>query len=509
MFTTSHEIRNPLTGLKGSVEMVAKKISTTVFLADAHKQLKQIKTDIIRLNTLITEVLNIAKSDALRSEIKITGHQDKEKDIVSQCVALCELVSNTLKSLAPHFSQLTEVEIFLEGMKASVDHLSKLVNPLRDQADQSEKNLRFDPERVIQEVTSMHAAQIQEKGLEFKTNIPKDIPTLAVDVQSFKQVLINLLANAISSTEKGTINIVVEAINQISAETTLRVNVKDTGQGIPQEALKKMGERFFQATNKKEGTGLGLSICKQLIADVLKGQLDIESIPGQGSTFAFTFTAKRYVADTSPPAPVKKRSNSPILKSSYIHLKGGKVLVAEDNSVNQKILQAMLEEIDMICEIAANGEEAVNKCQQFKPDIILMDLNMPKMNGSEAASKIRTLVNTPIIGLSAEAKPDSAAIAHMNTYLTKPYVKKMIYETIGTYVSKQLDNKPSLPSSPSSKVSDASSLSPSTVSPPNSNSELSISTGLQAFGKFKLSEFTPIIGSELASPLPPSPLGFC
>jgi len=378
--TFSHELRNPLTGLKGSVDRVCRKITNIISTSSSHQddlvkiqqQLREIKQEIIRLNKMITEVLDAAKSNALYSSSNMPLQVTQEKLIAVPCLALFKSVLDILIPLKKYSSQLADVETFIQGMELSANHLQKLVDPICNKTGYTEQNTTCDPEVTIDEVVRMHAAQIQEKGLECKLDIPQGIGKILLDAQSFRQVLINLLTNAISSTKKGMITIAVEILNKIELETTLKISVKDTGEGMSKDVLAKVGEPYFQAVAKSEGTGLGLFISKKLIADVMKGKFEVVSELNQGATFSFTFTAKRLVVDSTPPVQSSGKSHSPSReKFSRLELKGLKVLIAEDDTINQKVLKSMLEDQGVICEVAENGEVAVSKCLTFKPDIIL------------------------------------------------------------------------------------------------------------------------------------------
>lgn len=295
-----------------------------------------------------------------------------------------------------------EQERLVKIVKNSGDHLLKIVNEILDfskieagklELDISEFNIRS----LVETQMSLMGAAALEKNLEIKTVIDETVPKiLRGDAGRIGQVMINLLNNAIKFTEKGHITLKVELEEKASDTCRLRVTVIDTGIGMSFEQSRKLFSPFKQAdgstARKYGGTGLGLSISKQL-TELMGGSIGVESRVDRGSTFWFTLNLPFCEEKSSPPSKVLE---PPTLQRSL------KVLVAEDNTVNQMIIKKMLEKIGHTVLITGNGQEAVDAFTKDEFDLILMDHHMPVMDGLEAATIIRRASSTiPIIAFTA------------------------------------------------------------------------------------------------------------
>lgn len=243
----------------------------------------------------------------------------------------------------------------------------------------------------------------------------------------FMQVLINLITNAIKFTEEGCIRFGYSQQN----ETMLRVYVADTGCGIPPEKQKSIFERFVKLNTFAQGTGLGLSICRMII-EHLGGEMWVESEVGKGTTFWFTFPYQ--------PASMHERKE-PVFEKKRIEKEALKVLIAEDNAGNFKLFESILKK-DYSLVHAWNGREAVELFKQHKPHIILMDINMPEMNGYEATKEIRKLsADVPIIAVTAYAfASDEERILNsgFDAYASKPLEANTLKLQIGDLLKKRI-----------------------------------------------------------------------
>jgi CheY-like chemotaxis protein len=251
------------------------------------------------------------------------------------------------------------------------------------------------------------------------------------------QVLTNLIGNAIKFTPEGKITVTVNLEAKDSQESRIHFQVKDTGIGIAPEKMTAIFETFTQATTdttrKYGGTGLGLAITKRLLE--LQGScIEVESRLGLGSIFSFTLTFKnsnRPVRANREPKPLSLPS-----------LKGTRVLLAEDNPINVLIVQQFLEKWDVDLTIADNGLAALKMVQQQDYDLLLMDLQMPLMDGYQATAAIRHLggkyQQLPIVALTASAVidvRDSVLSAGMNDFLTKPFEPNELYKKIARHAA--------------------------------------------------------------------------
>ena len=322
---------------------------------------------------------------------------------------------------------------FLQGIKQSSDSLLVIINDILDFSKiESGKvgleEIPFRLEEVLQGVQTIMQFKAEEKGLELKTDAPENIPPLQGDPTRLRQILINLVGNVIKFTEKGMVSVRARARTQTDEQAKLQFTVSDTGVGIGQGRLEKIFESFEQAysdtTRKFGGTGLGLSISKKLVE--LHGvKIWVESEKGKGSQFYFTIPYLIAKEETLTSTP-----GEPNPKDLAHQLKGIKVLLVEDNAFNAIVAQEELEDTidEVVVEVAENGTIAVEKVKTADYDIILMDVQMPVMNGYEATEKIRTLANgkssVPIIAMTANVMKEEVELCYkagMNDFIGKPF----------------------------------------------------------------------------------------
>ena len=258
----------------------------------------------------------------------------------------------------------------------------------------------FNLEESITDVFKLLNPKCQEKNLkfikEYDTSIPK---TVVGDTIRLRQIMLNLISNAIKFTSKGKVCISTRVTNEDAEKITIEFVVSDTGIGIPENKLSHIFYNFEQASDEisKEygGTGLGLSIVKQLV-ELQGGSIYVKSKVGEGSTFGF-------LMDFSKTMETKVEETTLILNNENKSQKIS-VLVAEDIPLNQMLIKIILEDFGFDCDIAENGKVVLKKLQEKEYDIILMDIQMPEMNGFEATDYIRNTMNSqiPIIALTAD-----------------------------------------------------------------------------------------------------------
>lgn len=275
------------------------------------------------------------------------------------------------------------------------------------------------------------------KGVDLEAKIDKDIPDILVgDRVRLNQILLNLTSNAAKFTEKGKISIEAKAIKQDQNKVRVKFSVRDTGIGIEEDKLDKIFESFTQAssttTRKFGGTGLGLTIVKQLV-ELQGGKLTVQSKLHEGSEFSFHLDFG--YRDKKKPRSINDE------EKEIISLNNVKVLIVEDNDMNQFLAENLLTSHGAAVEIAVDGYDALRKIDEKKYDLILMDIQMPRIDGYEATQKIRQdNINVPIIAMTAHAMVDEknkCLEAGMNSYVTKPLKAEILLSTISSVLRKK------------------------------------------------------------------------
>lgn len=338
---------------------------------------------------------------------------------------------------------------YMITVNQSAQSLLNIINDILDfskiEAGKLELNIdQYNIRGILNQVVDLILYESNLKNLTLELNINDDVPSCFwIDIVRIKQILINLLANAVKFTEKGTIKLNVTVLDQINDTYTIRFSVSDTGIGILEENKKRIFQAFSQedssTTRKFGGTGLGLTISNKLLS-LMNSHLKLESKVNVGSTFYFDLNIQScYLHD-----PVFfENTIEDINNTSYIlteeqHTKEIKFLIVEDNNVNRLLLRATIKNlfINAIIYDAENGEEAVELYKTINPDIIFMDIQMPVMNGYEATKAIRKLESgkkTPIIAVTAGAEKDekqNCINAGMTGYISKPIIKGSIEKAI-------------------------------------------------------------------------------
>ena len=281
---------------------------------------------------------------------------------------------------------------------------------------------------LLRDAERLFRTEIRKKGLYFEvenhTAEHEAFPAhgrLIGDSLRLQQVLVNLIGNAIKFTEEGGIRVIARILSTKGDRLVLEVVVEDTGIGISAEQQGRLFDSFEQAesstTRRYGGTGLGLTICKRLV-EVMGGSIAVESEPGSGSRFSFTAELTQLSGTAAEAANVRKRKVNASL------LKGRRILVAEDNPINQQLALEFLSRGGAEVEIAPDGRQAVDKATSSDYDVILMDIHMPEMDGLSATRVLREQqIETPIVAVSADAlleRREAANEAGCNAYLTKP-----------------------------------------------------------------------------------------
>ena len=298
------------------------------------------------------------------------------------------------------------------------------------------ENLNFNTRQILEEVVRLLSVQASARGLRIHATIAPEIPHLMRgDAHRLRQVVTNLCSNAVKFTERGLVTLHAGLERQAEAGTTIRFTVTDTGIGIRPDQVAGLFSPFSQAdastTRRYGGTGLGLAISRQLV-EMMGGTIGVDSRDGEGSTFWFTAVFAPALADPAPPAVEESRSGDRRAvesRASRIEARGKKtgvrILVAEDNTTNRMVALAQLQKLGYEADAAVDGAEAVEMVRCGSYDLVLMDCQMPVMDGFEATRQIRASIHAeiPIVALTASAMAGDCArclAAGMTDYLAKP-----------------------------------------------------------------------------------------
>jgi PAS domain S-box-containing protein len=351
---------------------------------------------------------------------------------------------------------------YLEKIRFAGEHLLGIIDDILDISKIEAGKLAIEQvdfalEHVIQTLTTVVAPKAASRELELVFDLDPTLPkVLRGDPLRLGQVLINYTNNAIKFSEKGRIDVRVRQVVGDATGCLLRFEVSDCGIGLSEGEIEKLFQSFQQAdtstTREYGGTGLGLSICKQL-AQLMGGEVGVRSRPGHGSTF--WFTARLGVSSASVPALIDrvKDAAAELLASSrsaavMAALKNARILLVEDNTFNQQIALEMLEEVGSSVCLAANGMEALELLRQTAFDCVLMDVQMPLMDGLEATRRIRAdprLADIRVLAMTATATSEDRVRcieAGMDDFISKPIQPALMYQTIANWLPERPEGAP-------------------------------------------------------------------
>ncbi|MRW92543.1 PAS domain S-box protein [Duganella sp. FT80W] len=351
---------------------------------------------------------------------------------------------------------------YLEKIRFAGEHLLGIIDDILDiskiEAGKLEiEQVDFALDHVIQTLNTVVAPKAASRELELVYDLDPTLPkVLRGDPLRLGQVLINYTNNAIKFSEKGRIEIRVRQVVGDAHGCLLRFEVSDSGIGMSESEIEKLFQSFQQAdtstTREYGGTGLGLAICKQL-AQLMGGEVGVRSRPGQGSTF--WFTARLGISTASVPDLIDrvKDAAAELLASSrsaavMSALKNARILLVEDNTFNQQIALEMLEEVGSSVCLAANGMEALELLRQTAFDCVLMDVQMPLMDGLEATRRIRAdprLADMRVLAMTATATSEDRVRcieAGMDDFISKPIQPALMYQTIANWLPERDDSDP-------------------------------------------------------------------
>jgi PAS domain S-box-containing protein len=365
------------------------------------------------------------------------------------------------------YNNIEEMKQFANNARMSAESLLDIINDILDLSKiesgrMSLEKIDFNLDDIIEESISILSPKIMDKGLKVEKEIEAHTPLyLKGDPKRIRQVYINLLSNAVKFTEKGSIKVYVTS-KEIDTNTfEIFSSVQDTGIGIPSDRMDLLFKPFSQLdgshTRKYGGTGLGLAICKEFI-NLMGGDIGVESAKNEGSKFYFTLQLERGDKEkvVSPDSLVSSRFEEKAGKETAdnkIQLTKSsrgvfKILLAEDNFINQKVALRIMSEAGYKADAVMNGIQAVKAVEDNRYDVILMDVQMPEMDGMTATRKIRELKsansNVPIIAITAHAlmgDKEKCLEAGMDDYLSKPIRSEVLIQKLDKWLKVQVNTK--------------------------------------------------------------------
>jgi signal transduction histidine kinase/AmiR/NasT family two-component response regulator len=411
-----------------NLDVVLKELSQSV---ETEKTLRQ-EMNIARK---AAEAANEAKSDFLAN----MSHEIRTP--MNGIIGMTDLVLGTdLKS---------DQKLYLQMVKNSAARLLKVINDILDFSKMEAGKLRLDPidfdlHETLENIIQMLTLRANKKNIRLSCEIDPTLPrNVHGDSNRLTQVIINLTNNAIKFTEQGSVCVRAVSVPRINdSDLHIKFSIIDTGIGIPPEKQQTVFEAFCQAdsstTRKHGGTGLGLAISSQLVA-LMGSKIHVDSIPGKGSTFWFICRLRKGLDHTQN--HVSQAAHLPQI--NYEAFRNVKVLLVEDEAINQMLMTALLTQSGFEVTAVENGEKAVEAVRKNDFQLILMDLQMPHMDGFEATRRIKAITDRPnlppIIALTAHAMGkdrEKCLQAGMDDYLSKPISQEELYRVLFRHLAR-------------------------------------------------------------------------
>jgi CheY-like chemotaxis protein len=342
--------------------------------------------------------------------------------------AMAKLLSET--DLTP------EQQRIVAGLAAAAQHLRGIANDILDETALDAGHFRFDEREMdirgfLKDIAVSAGARARTKGLSFQLNIADAVAQgFLADGRRIRQMLENLLDNAMKVTEQGSVSLDVEHVDRRGAFEGIRFCVRDTGPGMSADQQAKLFRSFGRIDNGVAGTGIGLSLVKRL-SNAMGGEAGCNSTPGAGSTFWFTLRLKSADAGSTQPAPVARS------EKASLPLAGGRILVVDDNHANRMIMGAVLEHFGFEMAEAASAEQALSMVATGRFNAVLMDQTLPGMSGLEALRMIRLMpapVNSlpviPVTGRVSRSDREAFAEAGANGFVEKPVTASALRDAL-------------------------------------------------------------------------------
>ncbi|MBL7942636.1 MAG: response regulator [Flavobacteriales bacterium] len=400
----------------------------------------------------ITEILSeeIQKRKLLEADLRKAQHTAEEAlEIRKQFLAnVSHEIRTPINAIVGMSGLLHESDLSIiqqehvEAIRSSAEGLMEIINDLLDMSKLESgklvlEHINFSVPALVHALHRSMWLKAEEKGIQFTTEVASDVhPWVVGDVTRVRQVLLNLLSNAVKFTHEGEVSLRVELQEKSNENQTLLFVVRDSGIGISEKGLQTIFDQFTQEDNsvsrKYGGTGLGLSISLQL-SELMGGNLKVESRQGQGSTFSLQLTL-----------PIGVEEKVVKTTSADYDFKGARILIAEDNEINRYLALTLMRRANCRVDSASNGLQVLEKLKKRTFDLILMDLQMPELDGVEATRIIREdmALQVPIVALTANSNDkerELCGVRGMNGYVPKPYTPVKLYEEVSSVLNGKAD----------------------------------------------------------------------